>query len=504
LASFLLGEVSAASVLVSDKIRSRAEYWAWHVQDDWRVTDRLTVNLGVRWETELPRREVDDKQNQFDVSAINPVSGTPGIVTFSGRDGTPHRAFRTDWNNIGPRLGFAWRVHENTVLRGGGGIFYGPTVSNAIGDVAATGFSTSANLVVPQADLLSALRLRDGFPEIVRLPLDSRFGAVPLGTRPNTSVGFFEPDRPTPVSYQYNLNVQHEPVKDLLIEIGYLANIGHHLTANDLTLNQVRPELMGPGDAQLQRPFPQFSNVYWINPVVGNSTYHGGFVKAEKRFSSGLSFLAHYTFSKFIDDVASSNEYGDPQSYMDAYNRRLDKALSGTDVPHHVVISGLYETPSSRGRKLAWRALAGWKLGVFTTLQSGAPFTVTMTTNTTNAFIAGPLRPDLVRAACLSPNQRTLGRWFDTSAFRAPAPFAFGNSPRSGLRGAPLHTVDFTAMKEFAVTERYHLDLRGEAYSLLNTANFDLPGHVFGAADFGVVTSARPARAIQVGLRVSY
>jgi hypothetical protein len=168
-------------------------------------------------------------------------------------------------------------------------------------------------------------------------------------------VGFFERDRPTPISYQYNLNIQKELPANTVVEIGYMANVSHHLTANDLSINQVAPHLMGPGDSQARRPFPQFSNVFILNPAVGNSTYHAGFAKAEKRYSAGFSLLAHYTFSKFIDDVASSNEYGDPASYMDAYNRRLDKSLSGSDVPHRVVLSGLYEP----------KYLHGWKFGVY-------------------------------------------------------------------------------------------------------------------------------------------
>src|SRR5262249_40973748 len=155
--------------------------------------------------------------------------------------------------------------------------------------------------------------------------LDAGFGAVPPGQRPYTSVGFFERDRPTPISYQYNLNVQKAVARETVVEVGYMANISHHLTANDLSLNQVPPGLMGPGDAQARRPFTQFSNVYIINPAIGNSAYHAGYARAERRFANGFSFLAHYTWSKFLDDVASSNEYGDPQSYMDAYNRRLDK-----------------------------------------------------------------------------------------------------------------------------------------------------------------------------------
>ena len=130
------------------------------------------------------------------------------------------------------------------------------------------------------------------------------------------------------------------------MEVGYIGNVSHHLTANDLSLEPgSRRSSWTSGNAQARRPFPQFSNVTWINPSIGNSTYHGGFIRAEKRFSGGFSFLAHYTFSKFIDDVESANEYGITGSYMDAYNRRLDKGLSGSDVPHHVVVTLLYELP---------------------------------------------------------------------------------------------------------------------------------------------------------------
>lgn len=506
LASFLLGEVNAANVNVSDTILSRAYYWAFYAQDDWRVSDRLTLNLGLRWEAELPRRVDGDRQNSFDVAKINPVSGTPGVVTFSGRAGVARPAFRTDRNNFAPRAGFAYRLPfaRETVIRGGAGVFFGTTVSNTIGDTASTGFSTSAAFVVAQADLFSALRLRDGFPAIVRPPLDSAFGAVPPGARPNTAVGFFEPVRPTPLSYQYNLSLQQEVARGVVVELGYIGNVSHHLTGNDLSLNQVQPGLLGPGDSQARRPFPQFSNVYWINPAIGNSTYHGGFAKTEKRFSQGLSFLAHYTFSKFIDDVASSNEYGDPQSYMDAYNRRLDKGLSGSDVPHRVVISALYEVPSFRGRALWSAALGGWKTGVLATLQSGPAFTVTAVANTANAFTAGPLRPNLIRDARLSGSERTLARWFDTSAFAVPAPFSFGNAPRSALRGDSTQQVDLTLSKEFAVTERWKVEARGEFYNALNHATFELPGRVLGSSDFGAVLSARAPRTVQLGLRLAF
>jgi hypothetical protein len=296
-------------------------------------------------------------------------------------------------------VGFAYRIpgKHDTVIRGGGGLFYGPTVSNTIGDVASLGFSTSASYVASPAESQSALRLRDGFPAVSRPPLTAAFGAVAPGQTPNTAVAYFNPKQIAPISYQYNLNVQREISSGLLVEAGYLANISHHLTANDLSLDQVAPELMGAGNAQARRPFPQFTNVTWINPSIGNSTYHGGFLRAEKRFGGSFSFLAHYTFSKFIDDVESANEYGVTGSYMDAYNRRLDKGLSGSDVPHHLVLTLLYELPPLRGNRLLKNTLGGWKLGVLETAESGAPFTVITTANTTNAFPAGSLRPNLLR-----------------------------------------------------------------------------------------------------------
>jgi len=189
---------------------------------------------------------------------------------------------------------------------------------------------------------------------------------------------------------------------------------------------------------------------------------------------------------------------------MDAYNRRLDKALSGSDVPHRVVISALYEVKRFADHRFVNAALGGWKVGAFATFQSGATFTVTTLSNTTNAFPAGALRPDVLRDATLSSSKRSLTRWFDTTAFRSPVPFAFGNAPRSGLRGPFQQTVDLTLNKEFAFTERYRADIRSEFYNVLNHANFDVPGHVLGAANFGSILSARPARTVQLGLRLSF
>jgi Carboxypeptidase regulatory-like domain/TonB-dependent Receptor Plug Domain len=510
LATFLLGEVNAGAVQISDRITTRAEYYAFYTQDDWRLTDRLTLNYGLRYDLELPRREVTNRMNSFDATRINPVSGTPGVVTFAGINGTPERAFKTDVNNIGPRVGFAYRLggSERTVLRGGAGVFYGQTVDATIGDTASLGFSTQASFVVAQAATQSAFRLRDGFPAYAREPIGDGFGAVPVGEKPYLAVSFFDPNQKAPTSYQSNIDLQHQLNSGLLLEVGYIGNEGRHLTGPDITLNQVPADRLTSGNTQFARPFPQFSNVTWINPSIGRSSYHGVFFRAQKRFSEAFSVLGHYTWSRYLDDVgasAAADDYGSGAgSYQDAYNRHADWARSGDDVPHRLVVTVLYEVPSFSGNRAINAALAHWRIGVLETAQSGPVFTVTSTTNLTNAFPAGPVRPNLVGDPELPSDQRSLTRWFNTAAFVNPAALTFGNSSRSGLRGPSLITTDLTLEKAIALTDRHSLDVRVEAYNLLNRANYNPPGSVLGAADFGVISSARPARTVQLGARFSF
>jgi hypothetical protein len=202
--------------------------------------------------------------------------------------------------------------------------------------------------------------------------------------------------------------------------------------------------------------------------------------------------------------VEAANEYGTTGSYMDAYNRRLDKGPSGSDVPHRVVVEALYEVRKFKGNRAVNALLGGWKVGVLETAESGPAFTVITAANTTNAFPAGSLRPNLVGDPSLPSGERTVGEWFNTSAFVNPAPYTFGNSPRSVLRGAPVVTTDATLEKSFAFTERIRFDLRGEFYNLLNHAIFNVPGFTLGAGDFGVVSSARAPRMGQLAARLSF
>ncbi len=506
-ATFLLGEVNAASILRPDPIRSRSEYWGVYVQDDWRVGTTLTLNLGLRWEGTTPRREDNNRFNAFDTRAINPVSNTAGVVTFAGINNIPRTAWDFDGNNIGPRLGLAWQLRERTVIRAGGGVIFGAAVNSIVGTAAALGFSTNFSINSTQPGITSAMRLRDGFPALTRPAVDqlgAGFGAVAPGRAANTAVTFFERSRPTPISYQSNISIQQELAKSLLLEAGYIGNLSHHLTAPDMSINQVPFEKLGPGDAQSRRPFPQFSNVSVINPPLGNSAYHAGFVKVERRFHSGLSLLAHYTYSKFLDDVESFSEIGDTGSYMDFYNRGLDRALSGSDVRHRGVMSLVYALPRWKQRPLLDRIAGGWKTGLISTYQAGSPFTVYNSVNLTNGFTPGAIRADLIGDPSLPADSRKLSRWFNTDAFRAPAAYRFGTAGRSILTGPGTVNVDTSFIKSFPIREWLRFEIRAEFFNLFNHANFNQPDHSLGVPTFGVINGAKPGRSGQFALRLEF
>ncbi len=506
-ASFLLGEVNAANTIRPDPIVSRASYWGVYLQDDWRLSNSLTVNLGLRWEATMPRRVDQDRMNAFDTTAGNPVSGTPGVITFAGRNGVPRSAYDLDANNFGPRVGFAWKLFSRTVVRAGGGLIYGASVNSIVGTSATLGFSTDFRITATEVGITSAMRLRDGFPNFTRPTIEqlgSGFGAVPVGRAPTTAVTFFERRHPTPYSWQYNLEVQQQVPGNGLVEIAYLANLSHKLTAPDLSINQVPPDRLAAGNAQVRRPFPQFTNVSVLNPPLGNSSYHAGFVKFERRFSQGLALLGHYTFSKFIDDVESFSEFGDAGSYMDFYNRHLDKGLSGSHVRHRAVVSGVFEIPFPRQRPWLAAVFGGWKTGVIASFQTGPVFSVFSFINSTNAFPAGALRADLVGNPRLADSERSLSRWFNTAAFAVPAPFRFGTAGRSILTGPGISTVDASLIKAIPIAEGRRAEIRAEFFNLPNHTNFNLPAHSAGAPAFGIIASARPARSTQLALRIEF
>ena len=266
LAALLTGWTASGSRAEAPLIRSRANTFGAFIQDDWKITPRLTLNAGLRWDLDWPRWEsVDNRQNSFDRNAINPVSGTPGVLTWSGRNGLSRYAHNFDKNNFGPRLGFAYRVTDKWIVRGGGATLFVGQYDQATPIVANIGFGVRGDFVSPDGGRTAAFQLRNGLPAIAPLTeasLEPGFGAVPVGKSPTLAVEFFEPTgRAVPYINTFNFNIQRQLPFQSVFEIAYLTSLGHKLGApTSRSINQVPESLIGSNiNAQILRPFPQFS-----------------------------------------------------------------------------------------------------------------------------------------------------------------------------------------------------------------------------------------------------
>lgn len=511
MASLLLGLVNNGSLQATQPIDRRAWYYALFVQDDWKITSNLTWNIGLRWETHTPRVDSLDRQNGFDLAAVNPVSRTPGVITFAGRDGQGRTVYGGDYNNFAPRIGFAWKPlgSTKTVVRSSYGVFFGPPLPGSNNMTA--GFEIAGDYQTPDNGLTPAFLLRNGFPAPPPpVNLNPGFGAVAVGQAVRYAPQFIERNRRLGYSQQWNLTIQRELVGNLLLETAYLGNVGHKLNGPNTSINQVPVALMAAGNAQVRRPFPQFANVISVAPMWGNSSYHALNVKLEKRFSNGLNFLSNYTWSKFIDDVAAGFENGNAVGgIQNLYDRRAEKSLSGNDIRHRFNTSSVYELPWGTGRRwltsgpAAW-LVGGWNLGAILTLQQGSPNGITTQVNGTNAFNPGAQRVNVLRDPALPVGDRTVSRWFDTAAVVAPPQFTFGNAGRALFTGPGLVNLDVSLLKNFRWSERYNLQVRLESFNLPNRANFDDPGTALGAPGFGVIGVARSARSLQLGMKLDF
>jgi hypothetical protein len=514
LASLLAGVPLSFSARETQVLDRYSDYIAWFVQDEWNVSRTLTLNLGLRWETDTPITDKNNRMNGIDLEAINPVSGTPGVVKFMGVNGYRTKPYDTDLNNFGPRFGFAWRPfdNQNTVVRGGFGVFFAHPFDAGAPASAALGFESSASINSPDNGVTAPFFMRNGPNYSLQSPvLDDSFGAVPYGSNPTTAISAYEVYRRTGYSLQWNFTIQRQLPKNIMVEAGYLANASRKLASSTMSINQVLPSLLSPSSTQRDRPYAQFSDVQLLLPGLGVSNYHALLLRAEKRFSSGWNFLSTYTWSKFLNNTNEGGQSlgADGGPYSNYYNRAADYGYSENDVPHRVTFSSVYELPFGKGRRYLTnhplRHIVGnWSFGGVLNWQAGAPFTVTTQSNTVFSAI-GALRADVLRDPNLDGGERSLGRWFDTDAFRQPAPATFGNQGVNILRGDSIFRLDASAIRNFALPgEGRALQFHAEFLNLPNHANFGIPGRVLGAPGFGVVSSAGPARSIQLGLRLSF
>jgi hypothetical protein len=522
LASFLLGQVQNFSVdLQQSAIRERAHVAEHFVQDDWKLADRVTVNAGLRYTLNFPSREINGHTAVFNLETQQ--------LEYPGAK--PVRTLKK--NNVGPRLGVAYRATDKTIVSSGYGLVW----------IEMAGITTPFTTpTFPFLQTVSQRALDTISPAFV---LRNGPSIAPLAPTPTAGLGqgVFAVDRNLGSGYvqQWNVAVQRELTRDTVVEVAYVGSNITHVGIPDTNLNQlsvsqlalgnallervpnpyfgVVPRSSALGDptipvAQLLKRYPAYTTVSLYRNNVGNTRYHGLEVSARHRLANGLSYSASYTRSKLMDDASSvfdaSILTGPVANYpvADSFNRTLERDYSSGDIPHVFVSSVVWELPFGYGRARQLRGVLGaiandWTLANLITLQSGVPVTVTQATNF-NAFAGfGVQRPNIVGDPELPGDQRTPQHWFNTAAFAAAPQFTIGNASRNPVRGPSFRNVDLAVMRRIPVRSGA-FEVRAEIFNLLNTTPFGAPAGVFGAANFGTITSAGDPRVAQVAVKIVF
>ncbi len=512
LADFMFGARSQyefANLLVVN-MRRRLHYA--YLQDDFKLSQRLTLNLGVRYEFATPYYEAQNRLSNYD-PATNSI--------IQAKDGSLYdRALvDPDYNNFAPRIGFAYNLLDKTVLRGGYGIGY--VHFNRIGsaDLLATNFPqiTRAN-VTQQAPSASNPRcVGTAFTANCFRPTQDGY---PTGL-PNNVVLHIPRDQRTAYIQNWQLSVQRELGSNMLLDVAY---VGNHAVKLILLadLNQARPNRPGENlSLDARRPIPGFRSISAVLPAAF-SNYHALQVKFERRFSKGLYILNSFTWSKAIDNVSQVLEEpggntGTPQNLFDL---AADRGVSPYDQPFNNTTSFVWELPFGKGRAF-WSEMpyvldafvGGWTVTGINTMTSGQAvnfrYGPSPVTANLPSFIGGvALRPNLIGNPILPKDERTIDRYFNTAALQLPSVNQpFGNAGRNIARGDSFYQFDFGLQKNFAlpfINEGSKLEFRTEFFNLFNKTNFGAPNSTFATAAFGQVRGTTPARQIQFALKLSF
>ena len=507
LGDFLLGLplTSSQEVKVSSTNGQRSTEWAWWAGDTWKLTPKLTLDYGLRYELTSPRTEVYDRQSNFDPLV---PGGAFRVASLSAPPcGRALRCF--DHSDFAPRFGIAYQANDKTVVRSAYGIFYDVTGFNGF---QGTIFSLFQNppFTVGQNIINSTTRptnrLEDGFPPI-QLPVPVTSGGLVL---PNAVPGFtfsgrFQDYRlKTPYAQTWHFTIERQVTPDLLLSAAYVGTKGTRVLQN-LGINQPRP---GPGPVAPRRPFPGFADIN-EEAAAGRSTYHSLQMKAEQRFSHGLAFLSAWTYSKALGDCPGQGGC----RAQDFTNRRAEKGPTDFDVRHRSVTSFTWDLPFGNGSKYlsgATGALGkvaeGWQFGGIMTFQSGTAFTPTLATAVSNT--AGTDRPNRVCNGRLA--ERTASLWFNPACFKAQDSLTFGNSGVGILTGPSTREFDLTFHKNtyYSKNENRFVQFRAEFFNIFNTPQFNNPNASIGSPGAGKISSAgnkekfiRTERQIQFALK---
>lgn len=569
LATLLLGLPSnnGGDINFSYATASSSVYSGVYFQDDWKVTSKLTVNLGLRYDVDTPRTERYNRMSYFNEntpstlqgmvqsSAICPNCGNlKGAFDFVGQPGSAYgrHEVATDLTNFGPRIGFAYNIFKDTVIRGGYGILYAPSLFQAAGTSGTSGtegFTGSSPLNTSFDNYTTfATTLSNPFPNGFILPLGHTNGATSgVNTDLGSGIGegFFISNR-NPMIQQWNFNIQQQVKGNWLIQVGYLGSKGQFLPDGEssLTYNQVPDSYLSLGSnlvAKVPNPFygliqnstsvyaqptiqanyllgayPQYTAVSAFRVPQADSNYQSFIASAEHRYRGGFTVLVSFTGGKLLDNASQVVSYeGAAGSKQDFYCYKCDKSVSSQDVPKRLVTSGVYELPVGKGRhyfgsmpKALDAAFGGWQINGIMTFARGLPIQISNGGNTTGLNSPGIWASDNGQNPALSGAiANRLGEYFVQSDFSQTPNYTFGDVGRflPNVRGPGVHNLDASLFKNFKPIERATLQLRAEAYNFTNSPTWSGPGTTVNApSTFGIITSRGGNRTMQMAVKLIF
>lgn len=543
LASFLVG-AGTGNFNETGSQTANKKYYAWYFQDDLKLTPKLTVNLGLRYEFQTSPTDRFNTLSWFDTAAINPISGpsgvnSPGELVFTGGS-NGRNVIEPNYVNFSPRIGFAYHPFSKVVLRGAYGIFYPAQMSLAV-DANLNGFSQSTPWVSTASNGVNIIDPASQAFQNGLLPLQGN-SLGPL-TNVGQNVNAIQHNWRSPYVQNWSLGLQYALTSADTVEAQYVGNHGIKLpVSGSVNINQIPDSDLSLGASalttqvanpyaglitssscgldqptiqygQLLRPFPEFCGVNSQQLPVGFDTYNALMLTWTHRFSHGLQLLASYTRSKWLDDTTGNAAWSwgaSNNQFRDNNNITLDKSVDASDIPNSLVVSLIYELPIGRGKAVGSNvnrvvdAIAGgWQIAGIGTFRSGVPLSITSNQNTTFSF-GGNQNPDLLRNPTIS--NPSVNGWFDTTAFAYAAPLTFGTSPRnnSQLRGPGTNNWDLSLQKYFSLTERFRLQFRAEFFDAFNHPRFLNPDTGLGDPAFGTIQGAFAPRDVQLALKLTW
>lgn len=538
-ASFLLGVPdNAGNRVVNESVHGGYSDNAY-IHDQWKVTNNLTINLGIRYDlklwpiygsgTDLYTGEPNPITGQYIITALPPTcsatQGAPcipaGQFVNNGGQSTPytglpphvmvtpnanHAIINNDFGDIAGRVGIAYRVNEKLAVRAGYGRFY-----DTWGAAAQDAQNFNGNWPAASLELngLNPVTVTD--PITNPLHLGAGGGIIYPSADPyHAGTWSVDPNYKTPYSDQYNFGLQQELPGEILLDMNYVGSVSRRLDVTDV-LNVAQTP--GPGDPVAREPFPYMGNP-WFQQSIGNSSFNALEVSVNKRATRNLAFLVSYTFSKSMDD-GCSGDIGAACSIQNVYNRSADRSVSSFDLPQVFSASFTGTSPFGKGKQLDNRLInavaGGWSLNGIVTLHSGVPYDIGASSsipnicncsNTERASVVGNIY------AVQGPKNANT-EWFNTAAVAIPAPFTFGNLGRNSLRADRWRNTDLSLFRQFGLGlgDARYLEFRAESFNAFNNVVFAVPDTNINDATFGHVNQGQEAnlpRQLQFALKLVF